>query len=202
LGRLRRVLVRQPEQLLDNLRQCVYLQDDEECDAVAHAIAAASEALSLAQTLLMATDANERWWAVRCLAASGRSDAVPSLVQALGDPDDTVRCAAALALGQLRCTAAIPELVSSLSDDSGWVRKFAADGLALIGEAAVPALAEALEDDRVGVRVRAAYALGKVRSMQAATPLFRALNDSSHLVHTYAYQALDDMGLLDTLLLV
>ncbi len=50
------------------------------------------------------------------------------------------------------------------------------------------------------MRVRAAYALNKIRSMQAATPLFRALNDPNYLVRTYAYEALDGMGLLDVIL--
>ena len=76
------------------------------------------------------------------------------------------------------------------------------DGLLieLIGEPAVPALGDALQDEREGVRVRAAYALHKIGSRKAARWLFPALNDPNHIVHTYAYETLDQMGMLTTIL--
>jgi HEAT repeat protein len=53
-----------------------------------------------------------------------------------------------------------------------------------------------------GARTRAAYALRKIASPAAAASLFRCLNDPNYMVHTYAYEGLDELGLLDNLLLV
>ena len=201
IERLRQLLVTRPEDLLSNLRQAIATADDDETsEAITQALAVDSKATSLLLPLLQEEDSDTRWWAVRALAAVGDAEAVSPLIQALNDPDEPVRCAAALALAQLRCDEAIPTLVVLLADESGWVRQSAADALALFGKAAVPMLVQALGDERDGVRVRAAYALNKIRSMQAATPLFRALNDPNYLVRTYAYEALDGMGLLDVIL--
>ncbi|MCA9871994.1 MAG: HEAT repeat domain-containing protein [Caldilineae bacterium] len=152
------------------------------------------------------SDDDVRWWAVRALSNAAeenqqqRTLVMPVLVQALTDSDDSVRCLAALSLGQLHATSAVPALMVLLADPSGWVRGAAADSLAMMGEAAVPALGSALHDDREGVRVRAAYALHKIRSIAAARWLFPALNDPNPVVHTYVYETLDDLGLLTTTL--
>lgn len=157
--------------------------------------------------LSQSANADQRWWAVRGLAALAEADeanraaVMPAIVDALSDPDDAVRCVAALALGQLQAASAIPALVLLLAVPSGWVRGAAADALALMGEAAVPALGEALYDPRDGIRVRAAYALRKICSPKSARWLFPALNDPNHLVHAYAYETLNQMGLLNTVLL-
>jgi len=199
--RLRQVLVSRPEDLLARLRHAMASGDDEACEAIAYALAAAGRGvLPLLFPLLADEDADTRWWGVRALAAVGDAAVVPPLIQALNDPDEPVRCAAALALGQVQAEEAIPALAARLTDESGWVRQSAADALALIGDAAVPALVQALEDEHDGVRVRAAYALNKIRPAQAASSLFRALNDPNYLVRVYAYEALESMGLLDVIL--
>lgn len=156
---------------------------------------------------LVSTDDDDlRWWAVRALSIAAEENqrqrvvVMPTLTQALSDDDDSVRCLAALSLGQLHAASAIPALIVLLADPSGWVRGAAADGLAMMGEAAVPLLGSALHDDREGVRVRAAYALHKIRSMASARWLFPALNDPNPIVHTYVYETLDDLGLLNTVL--
>lgn len=194
-------------QLLDDLLAAIAEEDDE-----------AAEAAIIELTLVNGTgkepllelctspDPDQRWWAVRGLAALAEVDEInrasttPALVNALSDPDDAVRCVAALALGQLQAASAIPSLMLLLSDPSGWVRGAAADALALMGEAAVPALGEALQDEREGVRVRAAYSLRKICSPKSARWLFPALNDPNPIVHTYAYETLDQLGYLATIL--
>jgi len=195
------------EQLLAPLLRAIEADDDEAAEAAIIEISRHDgEALPLLLRLGKSPDHDERWWAVRGLAelAEERIDVrdatMPSLLEALHDPDDAVRCVAALALGQMQAGSAIPALTLLLADPSGWVRGAAADALAMIGEPALPALGEALQDERDGVRVRAAYALYKIRSTRSARWLFPALNDPNHLVHTYAYEALNDMGLLNTIL--
>jgi HEAT repeat protein len=187
---------------LEELRRGIAVHADEECEAIAQALATHPEAVCLALPLLADTDTDTRWWGVRVLAAAGQAEAIPALLQMLVDRDDEVRGAAALALGHLQAAEAVGALAVLMVDGEGWLRQLAADGLALIGEPAVPTLAEALEDPRDGVRVRACYALSRIRSPHAAGPLFRALNDPNYLVHTYAHEALNRMGLLDVILVI
>jgi HEAT repeat protein len=82
------------------------------------------------------------------------------------------------------------------------VRQAAADALALCGDDAVTTLATVLAGEEQGARTRAAYALRKIASLAAAAILFRCLNDANYMVHTYAYEGLDELGLLDNLLLI
>jgi HEAT repeat protein len=183
--------------------------DDEAAEAAVNQLSAMNGAVlpSLAQ-LRCDGDHDQRWWAARAIAELAEDDpvqrtqAIPVLLDALHDPDDSIRCVAALGLGQIQAASAIPALTLLLADTSGWVRGAAADALALIGEPAVPALGEALQDPRDGVRVRAAYALRRIKSVKSARWLFPALNDPNHIVHTYAYEALDEMGLLNTILVM
>lgn len=197
------------ETLLQPLLQAIAAGDDEAAEAaVARLSAFDGVVLPLLTNLSRADDYDQRWWGVRAVAELAedhpdqREQAIPILLNALHDPEDPIRCVAALGLGQAQATSAIPALTLLLADPSGWVRGAGADALALIGESAVPALGEALQDPREGVRVRAAYALRRIRSVKSARWLFPALNDPNHIVHTYAYEALDEMGLLSTVLVV
>ncbi|MEA3335351.1 MAG: HEAT repeat domain-containing protein [Chloroflexota bacterium] len=192
---------------LDQLLQAIGADDDEAAEAAIIELADHEcDALALLLDLHTSDNADYRWWAVRGLAAVAeqspdcREATMPALLLSLGDPDDAIRCVAPLALGQMRAICAIPAMTVLLSDQSGWVRGAAADALAMIGEPAVPALGTALHDERDGVRVRAAYALYRIHSERSAPWLFPALNDPNHLVQSYAYEALDEMGLLDTIL--
>mgnify|MGYP000870219454 CR=1 FL=1 len=182
--------------LLQPLLNAIDAGDDDAAEAAAARLRAVDgAALPSLATLSTAGDDDQRWWAVRAIAGLAEerpalaAQAIPLLLAALHDPDDSIRCVAALSLGQIQAV-------------SGWVRGAAADALALIGEPAVPALGEALQDPRDGVRVRAAYALHRIKSMPSARWLFPALNDPNHIVHTYAYETLEEMGLLTTVLVM
>ena len=156
--------------------------------------------------LLQASSADRRWWAARALAACGTQAAVPGLLAALDDADAALRAIAALTLGHL--AAREPEVVypvldqvaTKLMDEEGSVRQTIADALAMCGDAAVPALAHVLQGNHEGARTRAAYALRKIATMKAAGVLYRYLNDTNYLVHTYAHEGLDEMGLLENIL--
>lgn len=195
--------------LLQPLFDAIAAGDDDAAEAAVAALSALDGAvLSHLTHLSVDGDDDQRWWGVRALAEVAtehpeqRVHAIPALLNALNDGEDSVRCVAALALGEACATSAIPALALLLADPSGWVRGAAADALALIGEPAVPALGEALQDPREGVRVRAAYALRRIKSVKSARWLFPALNDPNYIVHSYAYEALDEMGLLTTVLVM
>ncbi len=195
------------ELLLQPLLQAVATSDDDAAEAAVTGLDGEAALPALA-ALSETGDDDQRWWGVRAVARimdlhpETREQAMPVLFAALRDPNDSIRCLAALALGEANATDAIPALTLLLADPSGWVRGAAADALALIGEPAVPALGEALQDPREGVRVRAAYALHRIKSMPSARWLFPALNDPNHIVHTYAYETLEEMGLLTTVLVM
>lgn len=193
---------------------------DAEWQEFCSAVAAEDDARSEAATLqlrpahqqqlfaLVATGGEQRWWAIRALAAIGNADAMPIVAAALDDTDNMTRAAAALALGHLahrypdQSAPFLPALGKHYADDDGFVRQQAVEGMALAGIASLPLL-EALispANDEV-VRVRAAATLRLMRDKRCAGLLFRLLNDDNHLVHTYAYESLEDLGMLDNLLL-
>ena len=190
--------------------------DDEAAERVAQTCAGQTALLPALRPLLADAEPDRRWWAVRTLAAIGGEEAGALLMSRLSDPDEATRCAAALGLGQLRATAAIPALTAQLGDANGWVRDTAADALAMIGEPALPALVETLNDGPDGARVRAAGALRKIvggaltdrqtgefepQFWPAIGALFTALNDPNRLVRHNAYEALDRLGLLETVII-
>lgn len=198
----------QTNEILADLVAALAADDDNAAEAAVISLPAEPATVQALIALAGQGDENARWWAVRGLAhlagygESHHAAILPVLLQAVADGDEALRCAAALALGELRSNAGVPALLALLADNSGWVRSAAANALALVGEPAVPALGEALQDPREGVRVRAAFALHRIKSMASARWLFPALSDNNPIVHTYAYETLNELGLLNTVLVM
>ncbi len=124
------------------------------------------------------------------------SAAVAGLIDALRDSRWQLRAAAADILGDVGLAArpAVPYLLESLSDESDWVRRNAAEALGVIAAPeAVPILARNLESDRSDfVRHNAALSLAKVGEQAgAARPaLEKALDDENLYVRANARLAL------------
>jgi Uri superfamily endonuclease len=209
-------ILRASADTIQSLLDAINTGDDEAAERAAQACTGQTALLPAIRVLLADTDPDRRWWAVRMLAEIGGDEAGVLLVSCLQDPDEATRCAASLGLGQLRATDAIPALAARLADASGWVRDSAGDALAMIGEPALPALVEALGDRRDNIRVRAAGALRKAvagalagrqnaefapRFWPVISALFTALNDPNRLVRHNAYEALDRLGLLETVII-
>jgi len=146
--------------------------------------------------------ASVRWSTARSLSAIGLGgDAVPALIQALGNDDGYVRGFAAWTLGSMGKEArdAVPALVAALQRDEGYERGGAAAALAQMGpaaSAAVPALLEALRSTDGDRRWKAARTLGRIGSAaSAAVPeLTAALTDGNEYVRAQAARALGRMG--------
>ena len=177
--------------------------DDEQVEKLVLQLTAAAEPALLAR--LESGDANQQWWMVRALAHCGTAAAVPAVVTTLTVADPALRVVAAMALGTLLARhkpaqpRALPPLAERLADDDGTVRQAAADALIQVGDAAVEVLVGVLRfSEHQGARSRAAYALRKIGTPATVPALFRCLNDPNYLVHTYAYEALEEMGLLET----
>jgi HEAT repeat protein len=198
--------------LIQGLLDAISAGDDEQTERVCRAFASQPGVLPALRPLLGDPNADRRWWAVRSLALIGGQEAERLLVERLEDEDEATRCAAALALGELRAEHAIPHLLAALCDSSGWMRDSAADALSMIGEPAMPALVDAMADRRDPIRVRATRALCRIvgpalkgktlneyepKFYPALTALYTALNDPNRLVRTNAFDTLNGLGLFE-----
>lgn len=189
--------------LIPQVLAAIAADNDEQVEALVLQLTAAAEPALL--TLLQNGNANQQWWAVRALAHCGTAATIPALLTTLQADDTALRVVAAMALGTLatRHTADLApyfsHLAERLADADGSVRQAAADALVQAGDAAVEPLVAVLRvSEHQGARSRAAYALRKISTPATIPALFRCLNDPNYLVHTYAYEALDEMGLLET----
>lgn len=198
------------ENWIDRFLAAVLAGDDDQAERLASAWCAPGQPGEEARLVGLASSANQdvRWWSIRALANARTPAAAAAVARTLADPNAEVRSVALMTLGHLHRRQ--PELVAHhlramadlLADDEGFVRQTAVESLALCGDDAVAVLAEVLDGPHDAARTRAAAALRKIGSMQSAPILFRHLNDANYLVHSYCYQALDEMGLLDNALLV
>ncbi|MCB9644699.1 MAG: HEAT repeat domain-containing protein [Myxococcales bacterium] len=111
--------------------------------------------------------AQERKIAAQAIGNLGdkASDALPTLVESLRDPDKEVQQAVLIAMGKMGRDA-VPHLRKVLQKSAWWrARWYAADGLGKIGpkaHRAIPALVRALQDRNRSVQENAAIALTKM----------------------------------------
>ncbi len=153
-------------------------------------------------------DRETRWWLLRALAHCGSEQALPQVAAAMQTDEVALRTVAMMTLGELarrlpqQGTPYFTQVATRLGDEDGMVRQVAADVLAQCSNAAIDALVHVLRfSEDQGARTRAASALSKIRTPEAVGPLYHCLNDQNYLVHTYAYEALDAMGLLENRLI-
>jgi HEAT repeat protein len=188
----------------DRFLGAIEVGDDQVTEALVGTLTREHEASLL--SMLNSDDEERKWWAARALAHCGGSLSVSPLAGQLTAADASLRAAVLLALAHLHgrqpesVLPIFPEMVVALVDDDGLVRQTAADALAICGDDAVETLAGVLSGSQDGARVRAASALRRIATMRSAGVLFRYLNDSNYLVRTYAYEGLDEMGLLDNVI--
>jgi HEAT repeat protein len=144
--------------------------------------------------LLKSSDADQRWWALRTLAQSPQAR-TEWLLPLLDDPAPEVRQAAALGLCNQPGETAIKPLVRALSDEDSMVSDLARNALVLIGKPAVPSLLDVPKDAPQRARINALRALAEVGDY-AAVPIFMAaLEEDSAMLHHWAEEGLDRLGL-------
>jgi HEAT repeat protein len=133
--------------------------------------------------------------AAEAVGELGDPQAVPALIQTLGDSDGEVRRAAAEALGELSDPRAIPALSRALGDSDESVRRDAVRAIGKLGDPqAVPGLIQTLSDRDREARQAAAEALGKLHDPQAVPALIQALSDRNREVRQAAAEALGGHG--------
>ncbi len=120
----------------------------------------------------------------------------PKIAQLLAtSPSSQVRQNAAVALAYLADPAAIPTLISAISDSHQSVRYAAIKTLgSLHAQAAVPALINTLKSSNANIRETAAAALGQIQSPQASSALAGLTTNPNIQVREAAVIALGSTG--------
>lgn len=124
---------------------------------------------------LRSVDVGVRRAAAKALekVAHNANAAVPALIEALEDEEDSVRQRAVDVLAKIRDPKAVPALIKALKDKSHdeniHFRSSVASALIEIGEPAVPALIQALKDEDGSSSVHncAAFALARIANPEA-----------------------------------
>jgi hypothetical protein len=145
---------------------------------------------------LGSADPRKRENAANRLIAARDPAAEAPLIEALEDPEASVRGMAALAIGSLGSRRAVPRLLELTQDADWFVRVSALNGLGYIDEAlpAEPALV-AIGDDEPLVRQAAALNMGGSSDPAAVDVLVEALlHDSDWAVREAAADALGQSG--------
>lgn len=165
---------------------------------------------------LKGRDTHTRVHAAWALGLIGGTQAVESLMQALGDELWKVRQSAAGALAEIAIAQpglsdlnrAVDPLIQTLKDENKEVREAGVWALMSLAEAqidpseikrSVQPLIQALNDVFWKVKVRAAYALEKIDDPRAITPLIQALKDEKEQVRRDVVKALGTIGDLSVL---
>jgi HEAT repeat protein len=162
---------------------------------------AASELAQLGETafprlesILQSSVPDQRWWAVRTLAQMVKPP-LDWLIQALDDPSNEVREAAALALTSHPTEKAVSGLVRVLSDADEMLGTLAANALTRIGKSAVPELLEAYQHAQPQARIQIMRALAEIRDQRTISLMLKATDDDSAMLNYWAKEGLERLGL-------
>lgn len=118
--------------------------------------------------------------ALRSVSSERDSLLLDDVKARLGDPDETVRAEAAMALGRLKARSAVDRLAQELLDEESPIRVEAARALGAIGDArAVPALIKGLYSDRIEVQRASLAALADIGGDEAAETLMELIRSDN-----------------------
>jgi HEAT repeat protein len=163
-------------------------------------------AIAVLSERLASVEVDQRWWAARALAELPFSLTHNLLMEALEDPDPSVRQCAALGLrAQIKRTPGWnPEpgtleairlrLFEGLKDPDPLAARLAADALAAIGEPVVAQLLELLNNSDQAVRLLLVRSLAEIGDQRAIPAFLAALDEDSLLMEYWANEGLEKMG--------
>ena len=153
---------------------------------------------ALAHRLQQDSAAGVRASCARALAGIGSRDGIEALFEALDDPSEAVRAAAAQALSRIGPTPEdVPALVGAVASRDRYVAAFAAWSLGNLGEAAEPAvdaLARALAREDTDIVVASALARIGPAAHAAVPQLVRALRSDDDTLRWRAARTLGRIG--------
>ncbi len=163
-------------------------------NAVAGLVALGEVAFPALREQTKSSDADQRWWALRTLAGSPQAR-TEWLLPHLDDPDPEVRQAAALGLCAKPDEMAIGPLVRALRDEDPLTSDLARNALAAIGKPAVPSLLQVPKDAPQRARINALRALAEIADYAAIPTLMAALEEDFAMLHHWAEEGLERLGL-------
>lgn len=193
----------EPTKTVQRLQDAILNQDDELAEKLVQRLTSVDEDVLI--TMAVTGNSDFKWWSIRSLAIMGSADCLPTMTENLQSDDSAIRAACALAIANLyqrypeAVQSTMPQLAELLTDDDGLVRQAAANALSMCGNDAVSALAAIIDSLHDGARARAAYALQKIATREAAQVLYPLLDDPNHLVRSYAWDGVDAADVLDEL---
>jgi HEAT repeat protein len=169
--------------------------DEIAAEASVAALAGEGEAAVRAlRELLGSADPDQRWWALRALAAFP-DPPVQVFIECLGDRQAEVRSAAALALAEHPDPRSLPALVKLLGDEDDLAALLAVRAVARLGESAIPSLINAFESAPQKGQIHMLRAFAELRDPRSIGLLMRALDGTSALMQYWAQQALQRLGM-------
>lgn len=164
-------------------------------EAAAHEVSKFGEAaLRPLLDLRRSEDPEGRWWATRALALFDGHVSEQAILESLEDPDPAVRYCAAVALRHVPSVLAIPSLLEAMASQDPLLSRLASDALAALGRPALNPLQQAAQSLHVATRLGAVRALSRMADSDAVPTLFEALDDPSPLVHFWAQDGLNRLG--------
>jgi HEAT repeat protein len=197
--------------MLEDILNDLTSGDDSLAETSVQSLAELPEEEQLAATAalserLASPEVDQRWWAARTLAELPFLQTHHWLMQALEDPDPSVRQCAALGLrAQIKRTpgwdpepgtreALLLKLLAGLKDPDPLAARLAADALVAIGEPAVAQLLELLNRSDQAVRLLLVRILAEIGDQRAIPALVAALDEDSLFMEYWANEGLEKMG--------
>jgi len=142
---------------------------------------------------------NDRREATLKLGDYKSDETVFILIDALKDPDFTVKKLAIASLAKIGNPKAIEPLTELLSSNDKWIRREASNALAKFGEKAIPYLTEKCEDEKPWVREEALRALIQISSPNSLETFEFMSQNSDSEVRVLAIAGLAKLGKKDSI---
>lgn len=153
-------------------------------------IAALPELIKLTQS----QSEDNRWWAVRALAASPHTR-TENLIPLLNDSAPQVRAATALALGEHPNQESVSALIQTLADEDSLTASLAGNALVKIGSLSVASLLQIKNDAPLRIRILMLRALSEIKDHRAIPLLMKSMSEESAVLQYWAQLGLERLGL-------
>jgi HEAT repeat protein len=180
---------------LDNLTADLISEDEARAENAACELSKLGESiLPSMEALLRSSIVDQRWWAIRTLAQMPETP-VNWLINALDDPANEVREAAALALITHPSQSAVPSLVRELMDADEVLGTLAVNALTAIGKPSIPMLLDAFQNASPRARIQIMRTLAEIRDHRAISLMLKATEQDSAMLNYWAQEGLERLGL-------
>ncbi|OGN75023.1 MAG: hypothetical protein A2X25_04485 [Chloroflexi bacterium GWB2_49_20] len=152
------------------------------------------EALPGLKEMLISSDDDTRWWAVRTLAQMVNPP-IEFLILSLEDESQEVRQCAALAICHHPDASAIRNLLKMMAETETVTTNLAATALIAIGKDAIPGLLDLLPNLKDVSRIEAYRAIACIEDQRSIPVLMAAMDEDSLAINYWVEEGLNRLGL-------